>query len=414
MPEVRAPGNTVTYTLAYTNNGTDATDAVISDPLPAGITYVPGSAGSSATYDATTNTLSWSLGALAYHSAGQVTFQAMIDAAMAAGNSLYNQAEITAAELPVPVESNIAVFAVGASRADWWMFGHDAQHTGRSVFTGPSAPSLKWQSAAYVPDSCPVLSADGTIYVMSGGQVLNAVNPADGSSQWSTCFSGSRELQNYSNPAVAADGTIYVGSWGNFFALDPADGSLKWQYVIADPELQYILSGPLCFTSPVIGADGTIYVGSGFTNAWETNGNLYALNPVDGSLQWIAEQKAGLYSSPALGTDGTIFSAVNGNLYALNPKDGSLKWMKAVEYPYNPIYASPVIGADGTIYLGTAYPDNSRMPSTRRMARCAGNIPPAVLLSPPRPWERMGRSTSGQMTGTCMPSTGRWLAQMEL
>ena len=33
----------------------------------------------------------------------------------------------------------------------------------------------------------------------------------------------------YSSPAVGADGTVYVNSDdGNLFALNPADGSLKW------------------------------------------------------------------------------------------------------------------------------------------------------------------------------------------
>ena len=46
-----APGSTVTYTLAYGNNGSSQVgDSTISDTLPANVTYVQGSASGGATY----------------------------------------------------------------------------------------------------------------------------------------------------------------------------------------------------------------------------------------------------------------------------------------------------------------------------------------------------------------------------
>jgi len=39
------PGDEITYTLSYANSGTEAAkDVVISDPIPAGTSYIPGSA----------------------------------------------------------------------------------------------------------------------------------------------------------------------------------------------------------------------------------------------------------------------------------------------------------------------------------------------------------------------------------
>ena len=85
-----------------------------------------------------------------------------------------------------------------------------------------------------------------------------------------------------------------------------------------------------------------IYVGS-----WD--GNLYALN-LDGSLKWKYDTGNYIWSSPALGADGTLYvGSYDDNLYALNP-DGSVKWKYATGYS---IESSPAIGADGTLYVGS-------------------------------------------------------------
>ena len=71
-------------------------------------------------------------------------------------------------------------------------------------------------------------------------------------------------------------------------------------------------------SSPAIGSDGTIYVGS-------SDNNLYAINP-DGSKKWAFKTGDYVDSSPAIGSDGTIYVGSNDSyLYAINP-DGSKKW----------------------------------------------------------------------------------------
>ncbi len=198
--------------------------------------------------------------------------------------------------------------------------------------------TLKW---AYdfggIIDTSPAIGADGTIYVTPDG-ILSAVNP-NGTLKWSYDTDGLID----SSPAIGADGTIYVASWlRNYFgpwylklwAINP-DGTLKWT------ESSYLVGGAI-YSSPAIGADGTIYVGS-------SGGGLYAVNP-DGTLKWNYGLSSSIYSSPAIGADGTIyFGSDDGNLYAINP-DGTLGWT------YNTgafIYSSPAIGADGTIYFGS-------------------------------------------------------------
>ena len=64
------------------------------------------------------------------------------------------------------------------------------------------------------------------------------------------------------------------------------------------------------YSTPAVGSDGTIYVGS------EDN-NLYAINP-DGTKKWAFDTGDDVNSSPAIGRDGTIyFGSLDGNLYAI-------------------------------------------------------------------------------------------------
>jgi len=114
----------------------------------------------------------------------------------------------------------------------WPMFGQNPQRTGRSPYSGPEVPKLKWSFTT-----------------------------------------GSRI---YSSPAIGADGTIYVGSIdNNLYAINP-DGTLKWSFT----------TGDMVFSSPAIGADGTIYVGS-------FDGKLYAITEEEEEYDLTISSTAG-------------------------------------------------------------------------------------------------------------------------
>ena len=78
-------------------------------------------------------------------------------------------------------------------------------------------------------------------------------------------------------------------------------GALAWSYT----------TGNGVFSSPAVAADGTIYVGS-------DDSYLYAFNH-DGSLQWTYQTTNSIASSPAIGTDGTVYvGSLDANLYAFH------------------------------------------------------------------------------------------------
>jgi len=181
--------------------------------------------------------------------------------------------------------------------------------------------------------SSPIIAEDGTIYIGSNDCNLYAINP-DGTEKWRF----KKQIGNvYSSPAIGEDGTIYVGSVGPYLhAVNPEDGTEKWNYT----------TGTIAYTSPTMGGDGTIYVGS-----WSAN--LIALNP-DGTARWI--QEGGVVSLPVIDNQGTIYVGSNDyNLYAIN-SNGTKKWSFNVG---GPVYSSPAIGVDGTIYVASSFPDNN-------------------------------------------------------
>jgi outer membrane protein assembly factor BamB len=210
--------------------------------------------------------------------------------------------------------------------------------------------SLRWplktgstSQLAYV-DSSPAVGPDGTIYVGVGyGTTPNsgAVLAIDRNGNLKAPLFPTPEPVN-SSPIVAPDGkTIYVGCEdGNLYALNP-DLSKKWTF--------HADGNSFIYSSPAIGADGTIYFGSG-DYADYTNSALYAVTPT-GQLLWRKTVGDWVESSPTIAADGTIyFGSWDKNIYAVTPS-GAEKW----RVPTNGrIYASAAIGADGTVYIGSA------------------------------------------------------------
>jgi len=183
--------------------------------------------------------------------------------------------------------------------------------------------------------SSPAIGDDGTIYVGSNDGHLYAVSP-DGSPKWQFpdplsigAVQSSPAIDNNNTPADSTDDTIYVGSNdGRVYAINP-DGSskgLNWPF-------DTLTGGPL-MSSPAIDLtgglhNGTIYIGAG-TQGTDDDGKLIAINP-DGTQKWVFLAEGlgddDMDSSPAVGSDGTIYiGSDDGNLYAVNPGDGSRKW----------------------------------------------------------------------------------------
>ena len=186
----------------------------------------------------------------------------------------------------------------------------------------------------------PSIADDGSIYYGDESHNITSWN-SSGINSWSFRARG-QEVGGagiHCSPAIGNNGLIYVGNaWpdGVVYALDRSGGK-KWEFI----------TGNEAQSSPAISIKNKIYIGS-------LSGNFFALDGETGKKEWSF--KFGGYSSPAIGSNGTIYfigaayGLTNTRLYAIDP-DGSLKW----EFPMGgyPGYASPAIGFDGTIYCGS-------------------------------------------------------------
>ncbi len=109
-------------------------------------------------------------------------------------------------------------------------------------------------------------------------------------------------------------------------------GEVIWRYE----------TGAEVSSSPAIGSDGTIYVGS-------EDSKLYAITPTGGLYKDYTTDFA-VRSSPAVGSDWKIyFGSDDVYVYALHPDVVRYWEYKTDGY----VSSSPAIGVDGTIYVGS-------------------------------------------------------------
>ncbi|HKE42674.1 MAG TPA: PQQ-binding-like beta-propeller repeat protein, partial [Casimicrobiaceae bacterium] len=155
---------------------------------------------------------------------------------------------------------------------------------------------------------------------------------------------------------VYKDGVIYFGSDdGNVYAVDAVDGHQVWKQKTG---------GPVSST-PAVGGE-TLYVVS-------YDGRLYALDLRTGATRWkfatggerrfeakglhgmqpktqtIADVFDVFLSSPVLADGGVYFGSGDGHVYALDAATGDLRWKFETG---DVVHASPAY-ADGVIFIGS-------------------------------------------------------------
>jgi outer membrane protein assembly factor BamB len=162
---------------------------------------------------------------------------------------------------------------------------------------------------------------DGTVYIGSFDSNLYALDPKTGRVRWKFATGDHIYASVALGPGIPGQPeTIYCASTDGYcYALHP-DGSLIWKFAARMP----------IRSSPVLGAgpDGgwIVYFGCG-------DGRLYALNAADGSLRWAYDttpddpelaDRNDLNGSPALGKTGIAIGGEHGSL-----------WFIPYDYPLN-------------------------------------------------------------------------------
>jgi len=98
--------------------------------------------------------------------------------------------------------------------------------------------------------------------------------------------------------------------------------------------------GGIIYSSPAIGADGTIYIGC-------SDHCFYAVRP-GGAIAWKLATGKDIDCSPAIGPDGSIYFGSD-KFYSVRP-DGTLRWAYPLLYGTS---SSAIVAPNGTVYFGT-------------------------------------------------------------
>ncbi|HEX8482028.1 MAG TPA: PQQ-binding-like beta-propeller repeat protein [Allosphingosinicella sp.] len=236
--------------------------------------------------------------------------------------------------------------------ADWAQSGGNAAKSMGHVALGAS-PAMAWRvgigegsSNQAQLASSPVL-ADGRIYTIDIRAVVRAISPQNGATLWQTQVRGANAPEGalFGGGVAFDNGRIYATNGaGDAAAMDAATGKLIWRVRPGAP-----LRG-----APTV-ANDNVYVVT-------QDNQLFALNPANGAVRWTgsgALEIAGILgaSSPAAAQGTVVAGFSSGELNAYRYENGQNLWQDALARTsistsvtqLSDIDADPVIDA-GRVY----------------------------------------------------------------
>jgi outer membrane protein assembly factor BamB len=218
-------------------------------------------------------------------------------------------------------------------------------------WTAQTGPSVKMAPAIGPDGTIYTTSLDGKLYAVAPP----AAGSQEGTVRWTFDFGehlgptplvtapvtgpgnrGQDGIGSAASVTVGPDGTLYVGANNsNFYAIAP-DGKMKWLFE-AERELAGI------WTTAALSPDGsTLYFGA-------NKGGLYALNAADGQLRWQYKIFGSIYSSPLLDKQGAIYSGSTvGRLVAIESASGRAIFDQDAG---GSVWTAPALRADGSLVV---------------------------------------------------------------
>jgi len=196
-------------------------------------------------------------------------------------------------------------------------------HTGAADEKLSAPLSVLWRhTTAYSKNNpaSPVYAAS-TIYFPSGG-ALYALNAADGTLRWQYPADGKARAYFGATPSLSGGFLYITDDNGQAYKLDAATGKEVWTAK---------LEGAIR-SAPVI-SNGTVYFGSG-------NSHCYALSADTGKVLWDTTTGGAITTSPTLTGGLVVFTCSDGSVYSLSARTGKKGW--AVPFAADPSLVSPV------------------------------------------------------------------------
>jgi outer membrane protein assembly factor BamB len=157
------------------------------------------------------------------------------------------------------------------------------------------------------------IDGEGNIYFCTEPSIVGGfcVLTNQGKLRANLAYSQHVMTSEWSAPVIATDGTIYFGGL-SFYVLN-SDYTLETRF----KGIQYGSE-----STTTIGSDGTLYVG---TSKWEdvSTPKMHQVGYLsaaasDGKLKWRYKVGGGIKSSPAIGSDGTVYiGSLDSCVYAI-------------------------------------------------------------------------------------------------
>jgi len=203
----------------------------------------------------------------------------------------------------------------------WPTYGQNANHNNRSPYSGPQQlPTVTWQFTRSndhwgTEHRETGIGLNNTVYLAAGMAGVYAIDSTNGAMRWlfSPENTGHETFVEFA-PTVASDGTLYVTSENDYaYALNP-NGSIIWSF--QSGHLQTPMS---------ISPDGTS------VHFVSETGWMYALNRADGTLKWRYQMSpSGSYGTgqrlPVVyDALGNLYFGWIGKVWSLTPA-GQLRW----------------------------------------------------------------------------------------
>lgn len=185
----------------------------------------------------------------------------------------------------------------------------------------PTDGKTVWKFSASSPVWAKPVSDGKIVYISSMDHYLYALNLSDGSLVWKTDL-GAASVYGLN---LADDGNIYLSTLGNeVLALTANRGDIIWRFTTKGSP----------WAIPVV-KDGVVYLG-------DLNNKAYAISSSTGKSIWEVDVPGPIASSPALTTNGMIYTAETGDVFELN-YNGKKDWNQTIN---GKLYSEPVLAGD--------------------------------------------------------------------
>ena len=237
----------------------------------------------------------------------------------------------------------------------------DTGHTGYTSEAMPTPLSLLWRhtTAQAAGSAASPVTAAGVTYFGCGPRVY-AVNAADGTLKWQFPVAGAAAARFGTTPALA-NGFLYIGADDDrLYKFNAATGDVVWAKKV---------DGPIRSSAVVDG--GRVYFGS-------ADNHLYALSADTGDRLWAFEAGSSITTSPVVYSGQVAFACTDNQVYSVSAATGKGSWTQRL--PSDPSVSPPVY-ADGLLFVGagdTLYALTARGGAVRWAARL-----PALLSNTP-------------------------------